>query len=254
MSLLTLQRDFRTWLTTESPDAGSRLEPGTAPGLSIYLNNYRSSLMACLAESFGTTQAWLGDEAFEAAAANHIDRLPPHSWTLDAYAHDFPKTLAARYPDDTEVADLARVEMMLGLAFVGPDADPIAPATLADVDWDTAALRFVPTLDMLSVTSNAAAIWSAIAAEQAPPSAEILPTPATVAVWRTGLTPCFRTLNDDEQDALTLMVSGMAFGALCGRLVERFGEDAGPAMAGALLGQWLQDGIVAAVVSPASAQ
>jgi hypothetical protein len=165
MSLLALQQDFQRWLTTEAVDAGARIGAGAEPGLSVYLNNYRSSLMGCLVESFGTTRAWLGDEAFEAAAARHIDRQPPHSWTLDAYALDFPRSLAIRYPDDPEIADLARLECALGVAFVGPDADAIDPATLADIDWDTAVLRFVPTLALLDVTTNAAALWSAIEAE-----------------------------------------------------------------------------------------
>ncbi len=249
MSLLALQRDFRTWLTTQSPEAASRLGRGAAPGLSIYLNNYRSSLMACLGESFAATHAWLGDEAFTAAAANHIDRLPPHGWTLDAYALDFPATLADRYPNDPEVADLARIELALGLAFVGPDADPIDRASLADADWDTATLCFIPTLGVLGVSSNAAAIWSAITAGQPPPPAEILPDTATVIVWRSGFMPCFRTLAPDEHDALSQMIGGVGFGAVCARLVDQFGEATGPQMAGVFLGQWLHDGIVSSVQS-----
>ena len=250
MSLLALQRDFRSWLTTESADAGARLETDPAPGLSVYLNNYRASLMGCLAESFKITRAWLGDEAFEAAAANHIDRLPPHSWTLDAYARDLPATLALRYPDDPEVADLARLECALGFAFVGRDADAIDPATLTAIDWDTAVLRFVPTLDLLDVTTNAAAIWSAITSEERPPAAALLPEPTCIAIWRNALTPAFRTLDIDEASALRLMMSGRGFGELCAILIDQHGEEEGPAMAGAFLGQWLRDGTVSAIALP----
>jgi len=252
MSLLALQRDFRSWLTTESVDAGARIEPGTAPapGLSVYLNNYRSSLMSCLAESFETTRAWLGDEAFETAAANHIERLPPHSWTLDAYALDLPATLEIRFPEDPEIADLSRLECALSVAFVGPDARPIDPATLTEVDWDAAVLRFVPTLALLDLTTNAAAIWSAIAAGETPPEAILLPEPASVGIWRNGLTPAFRTFEKDEAAALRLMADGRSFGDLCANLVERHGTEEGPAMAGALLGQWLRDGILCAIEHP----
>lgn len=249
MSLLALQRDFRSWLTRESVEAGARLQAAPAPGLPIYLNNYRSSLMGCLAENFAITRAWLGDEAFQAATAIHIDRLPPHSWTLDAYANDLPASLVLRYPDDPEVAELARLECALSVAFVGADADAIDPATLADVDWDMAVLRFVPTLALLDVTTNAAAIWSAIAAEEEPPAAELLPEPATIAIWRNALTPMFRTLDTDEAGALSLMMSGRGFGDLCALLIEQHGEQEGPVMAGALLGQWLRDGTVRAITS-----
>lgn len=251
MSLLALQRDFRQWLTSEAPEAGARIKAGGAPGLSVYLNNYRASLMACLAESFAATRAWLGEDAFDAAAATHIDRLPPHGWTLDAYALDFPATLDMRYPQDAEVGELARIELALGLAFVGPDADPLDPAMLADVDWDTATLRFVPTLTRMALTTNAAAIWSAIAAEQTPPQAAILPGPATLVIWRDGLTPCFQTLDDEEAQWLALMMDGSSFGDLCGHIIERHGEEQGPARAGAVLGQWLRAGLVARVAAAA---
>jgi hypothetical protein len=254
MSLLALQRDFRSWLTTESSDAGGRLEGGDAPGLAVYLNNYRGSLMACLAESYETTRAWLGEEAFAAAAADHIDRLPPHSWTLDAYALGLPDTLDRLYPDDAEVGDLARLECALGTAFVGRDAERLDPASLANVDWDEAALGFVPTLVLLGITSNAGAIWSAIAAGEQPPPGEMLPEPAYVAIWRDALTPAFRTLDTGEADALKSMMASHGFDALCTDLVQRHGEEQGPAMAGALLAQWLQDGIVSAILSPASAE
>jgi hypothetical protein len=56
----------------------------------VHQNNYRLQLIACLTESFTYTRGWIGGEAFEAAAAAHIDRVPPSSWTLDAYPRDFP--------------------------------------------------------------------------------------------------------------------------------------------------------------------
>ena len=38
-----------------------------------------------------------------------------------------------------------------------------------------------------------------------------------------------------------------SFGALCERLVADHGDDAGPQLAGAMLGQWLADGLISAV-------
>ena len=92
MTLLDVQRSFRHWLTVESDEAATRLGVAAAPGLAVHLNTYRSQLLSCLGETFGAVRAWLGDTAFEAAAAIHVDRVPPSSWTLDAYARDFPET------------------------------------------------------------------------------------------------------------------------------------------------------------------
>ena len=88
MTLLALQRDFRRWLTHEAPDAAARLgaDADAAPGLSVYLNNYRGQLMAVLGETYATLRAWLGATAFDRAAALHVERCPPRHWTIDAYA------------------------------------------------------------------------------------------------------------------------------------------------------------------------
>ncbi|MGG2339436.1 DNA-binding domain-containing protein, partial [Salmonella enterica] len=87
--------------------AAGRLALSDRRGLGVYQNNYRGALMACLADSYPQTLRWLGEAAFEASAARHIDRVPPHSWTLDDYALGFPASLASEWPDDREVAELA---------------------------------------------------------------------------------------------------------------------------------------------------
>ncbi len=141
MNLIELQRDMRAWLTCEDAAAAARFGDEAAPGLRVYQNNYRAQLAACLEESFEHTRDWIGGEAFHRAIVAHVDRVPPSSWTLDAYARDFPATLAILYPADPEVAELAWLEMALGEAFVAADADALAADDLAAVDWDRAVLR-----------------------------------------------------------------------------------------------------------------
>jgi hypothetical protein len=247
MSLLALQRDFRGWLDAEAADAAARIGVAAAPGLSVYLNNYRGQLMDCLRESFGTVRAWIGDAAFDSAAATHIERQAPYSWTLDAYALDFPRTLDLVYPDDPEVGELACLERELGLAFVGLDAVPLDRSTLADVDWEVARLELVPTLRIVIATTNAAAIWSSLMAGEQPPAAALLSEPTPIAVWRDGFAPTFRTLDNVEGDALVKVRDGATFGALCADLVAAAGEEEGAALAGGLLARWLGDGVVVRV-------
>jgi hypothetical protein len=259
VSLLDVQRSFRDWLTAESDEAAMRLGVAAAPGLAVHLNTYRSQLLICLGETFGTVRAWLGDAAFEAAAAIHIDRVPPSSWTLDAYARDFPETLSDLYPADPEVAELARLERLLAQIFTATDCIPVAPDTLdqadwAQVDWDRAVLQLVPTFALLPVTTNAAAIWSAIRDGAPPPPVASLDAPTRLVLWRNGFTPNFRSLDPAEAAALEQVSGGMTFGALCALLVERCGAAEGPRLAGAWLGQWLRDGLITRVAcSPGAA-
>ncbi|WP_159982620.1 MULTISPECIES: DNA-binding domain-containing protein [unclassified Novosphingobium] len=244
MNLAALQRDFRGWLVEGSDDAASRIGAAARPGLAVYQNNYRTQLVACLAETYGHTHAWLGDDAFLAAAITHIDASPPHAWTLDAYPEGFAVTLAGLYPDDGEVAELAALEWALSRAFTAPDAAPMTPGDLAAVDWDTAIIRFTPSLDIIPAATNAAAIWSALAAGETPSTAERLPEPAALVVWRQDFAPSFRTIDAVEEQAIIRCAARQDFTALCGSLIETLGESAGIDRAAALLGQWIGDGLI----------
>lgn len=247
MSLLDLQRDMRAWLHREDEAIVRRLGADAGPGLRAYLNNYRAQLATCLEEGFARTRDWIGGEAFHQAVVEHVDRVPPSSWTLDAYPRDFPATLELLYPADPEVAELAWLDMALGEAFVGADAVPLVEADLAGVDWDRAVLRFTPTLDVADLITNATAIWSALAAGDAPPAVEALPEPGAMIVWRHEQVSRFRAIDQHERHALLVMRQGLSFSALCAAMVETHGDDDGIMRAGRMLGQWLADGLVVAI-------
>ena len=237
MSLLALQRDFGAWLRDGDAEAA-------APGMRVYQNNYRASLSACLEDGFARTRAWIGDEAFARAMVEHICRVPPSSWTLDAYPRDFPDTLAFLYPDDPEVAELAGLELALAEAFVGLDAAALTQADAVNIDWDRAILHFAPTLDFRPATTNAHAIWSALVEEKLPPRVENLAGAHALLVWRQDLISRFRLIDAREEQALALARSGLSFADLCAAVVTVEGEAAGIALAGQWLGRWLADGLL----------
>jgi hypothetical protein len=249
--LLTLQRDMRSWLAQEDADAAARLGIAAAPGLRVYQNNYRAQLVACLEASFPRTLGWMGQEEFVGAVVTHIDAIPPSSWTLDAYARDFPATLSALFRDEPEVAELAALELALEEVFVGDDADPLTLAELSNVDWDRAALRLTPAMDLLGARTNAAAIWSALAAGEAPPAACELEGPEAALVWRQDGQARFRMMDQIEMQALIRMRAGASFASLCAEVAESFGDGDAAAVAGAWLGRWMADGLIVGVSEPA---
>ncbi|WP_342250122.1 DUF2063 domain-containing protein [Sphingomonas sp. OTU376] len=179
----------------------------------------------------------------------HVARVQPSSWTLDAYPRDFPATLALLYPADPEVAELAWIDLALGEAFVAPDATALSAADLGAVDWERAVLRFSPSLDLADLTTNAPAIWSALAEGVEPPSVTYLPEAGAILAWRDGEAPRFRAVDQLERQAVLRTRAGMPFPELCAALAEALGEDAGVARAGAMLGQWLSDGLIVAADS-----
>jgi len=248
MTLLTLQSNFCAWLRAEAGQGTTSCPEAMSEGLAVYRNNYRSRLATCLEESFAVTREWIGDEAFRRAVVEHIERVPPSSWTLDAYSRDFPMSLQGHYPNDPEVTEIAWLEWSLGEAFVGADTPVLEPASLATVDWDRAVLNFVPTLMVRDQATNATAIWSAITAGSTPPGAQLLAEPAQLLVWRQAQASRFRVLDPGEARALTLARSGASFGDLCAQMVAERGEANGVELAGAYLGRWLSDGLLGAVV------
>ena len=245
MSLLALQRNFRDWLVTGEDSAAAAL--GGGPGTLVYQNNYRTALVSSLAETFQRLVLWLGDEAFEAAAARYIDARPPSSWTLDAYGEDFTDFIATLWPDDPEVAEIALIDWTVGQVFVGPDAEPLAAEALDVADWETAVIRAVPSLLVLPIATNADAIWQALATCEIPPGAEMAARGTALLVWRQGLEPVFRRAEAHERDVLAWSAAGQGFAAVCEQLAASLGEEAAITTAGTLLGRWLAEGMIAAV-------
>lgn len=248
MNLLAIQRSFRAALMGDLEDIAPHFgDAASTTGLAVYHNAYRVQLVDCLRETFERLDAWLGSEAFALAALVHIAESPPHGWTLGVYGDGFDATLARLYPDDPEVAELAWFDWALSKAFAGADAKPLAADGLPAVDWDRARLDFVPTLQISEAATNVGAIWSALSAGEIPPAAEMLPARAALLVWRQDYTPSFRTIDEDERQALERMLSGATFGELCLAEVDHWGADEGVSRAGKFLGQWLHDGLVAGV-------
>ncbi|WP_242138781.1 DNA-binding domain-containing protein [Sphingomonas sp. TREG-RG-20F-R18-01] len=244
MSLLALQRTFLDFLLDQPTDLPVAVGGSAGPGLAVYHNAYRAQLVACLKDSYERLWAWLGDDAFEAAARHHIALHAPTSWTLGEYGIGFADTIDALYPEDPEVAEIAALDWALRRAFDGPDARPFDPARFAEVDWDDAVLHFVPTLDLLPVKTNCGAIWTAIAAGDAVPAAQMLPEPAWVRVWRADLQPHFATIEQTESDAIQRAASGSSFAHLCDGLAERIGVEEALLAAGRYLASWVQDGLI----------
>ncbi len=226
-----------------------------AAGLDIYRNNYRTSLVEALAETYEHTQRWVGEESFRRAAAHHLILNPPSSWTLDDAGEGFDATLVELFANDPEVAELAALEWAMQRAFVAADSACLSSADFAartagfkDEEWATLAFRFVPGTALQPVSHDVATLWNALRSDDFEVPDITLPQPHVLLVWRESLRPAFRLLDAVDGEALTAAMEGSSFGDICARLVERQGPQEGVGRAGFLLGQWLGDGLVAALV------
>jgi hypothetical protein len=250
MNLLAVQRSMRDHLISSADEINAQIHGDASPRLAVYHHAYRAQLLDCLRDTFERVWAWLGDSGFEAAARMYIESHPPRSWTLSAYGDDFDRTLSGLYPDDREVAELAWLDWSLRRAFDGRDATPISAGALTGVDWNSAILEIVPTLRMTSISTNCAAIWTALSEEKAPPRAAHLHAPMALRVWRKELSPHFRAVDSIEQKALLMACDGASFAAICSAIAARVEPSKAPEVAGTLLAAWLQDGLIIAVENP----
>jgi hypothetical protein len=247
MNLLALQRSMVDHLVRGATDISSQVRDDAAPRLAVYHNAYRMQLLACLRDTFEKTRNWLGDAQFDPAGVHYIETHPPASWTLNDYGQDFGESLGRRHPNDAEVAELAWLDWSLRRAFDGPDTTALTQDRLANIDWDHATLRLVPTLRMTSIATNCAAIWTAMAAGETPPAAARLPEAMALRVWRQELTPRFRSIDPGEQRALFMASKGARFAMICEMLAEGREYTEASALAGTYLVAWLQDGLLIAI-------
>jgi hypothetical protein len=244
MNLLALQTGLRDWLTAE--EAPALKAPNREAGLSVYLNNYRAQLMACLRESYPTLHAWLGDDAFDAAAAaQHIDRSPPAVGRSTPMGWAFP-TLCATFIRAMRSRRSGRAGMRAGAGLYRagqpaarsgqPCRDRLGPCQTALYPGSRAASRQQQCRGHLvrHRSGRNAACRSA------------LPQPGAILVWREGFTPPSARWKP-PRPALWKPCKRAAISALCAMLVAREGEVAGPRSPEPFWRNGFSDGIIAQI-------
>lgn len=225
-----------------------------AAGMDIYRNAYRARLVDALRDTYERTATYVGEDTFRQAAAHHVITHPPHSWTLDAAGDGFPDTLAELFAEDPEVAELGWLEWAMHEAFVAADAKVLDPASFGDAtslfqeeDWAAMRLTFLPDTVQRPVQHDTGKLWRAIHDEDGGAVEYRLDEALALVVWRENLKPVFMQVDAAEGRAMGMMLSGASYGDMCAELVDMLGEEQAAAKAGAMLGRWLHNGLIADV-------
>jgi len=247
--VLGAQREYQAMATLIQDGYGLSVQGR----LAIYYDAYRLRLAEALAEAFGHTHAYVGDDAFAELCSAYINEHPSTYRNLRWFGDAFPALVAQRLPEHPVVAELARFEWALGLAFDAADAPVLTAAQMQGldaVDWDGIGFDFHPSLQLLELRWNATAIWQALEREDAP--SEATEAARTWLVWRKELQPHFRSLDAFEAQALRGLVQRKTFAEVCTELTvspDRKDEaaDANVARLAAWLSGWLAEGILTAI-------
>jgi len=221
-----------------------------AQRFAIYREAYRARLVDALADSFGHSARYLGEDAFRTLALAYVEQHAPHAYSIRWYGATFPAWLRRRPERDAVLAELAALDWALRAAFDSDDARPLeadALAALTPADWARTGFRLHPSFRLLPQRWNTVSIWQAINADASPPAAQALPQAVTLAVWRRALQPHFRTLEADEGSALRALRAGTSFAALCAGLAERRTPEDAARLAGRWLRRWVDEQLLVAL-------
>lgn len=252
MSLAAIQQGFMACLLDTEAAVAPESNARFAQGFEIYRNAYRARLVGALSETFPRTARWVGEEAFEAAAAHHLIHNPPADWTLDTAGRGFEATLADLFGNDPEVAELAWLEWAMHLAYVAADTVPLDLAgfsakveSFGEDDWANLRLVFVPSLAFAPVRHDCVGLWRALGDGAAPEAVTRLAEPGGCMVWREALDPVCRLASAQEGMMLETLVTGSTYGEACARFARSAGAEDAARQAGAMLARWLELGLIA---------
>ncbi|MFQ6005030.1 MAG: putative DNA-binding domain-containing protein [Woeseia sp.] len=128
--------------------------------LDIYRNGYFTRLEKALAHDFPVSERTLGWKCFARLAGDYVLAHPSQYPSLRNIGHGFADWL--RVHAGTAIADLAAIEWAIMSVFDGPDSTTVESERMdafAPADWPNMYITLVPTLTLLSLTSNADDVW-----------------------------------------------------------------------------------------------
>lgn len=250
-ALSTVQQDLAACMLSPAPtDPATLARLRTAPGidasqrLGIYHHAYRARLSEVLADSFAKTLLYLGSDTFDEVATAYAVQHPPRRRSLGRFGAGLPAFLAARWPDNPELHELAQLDWDLRACFDGVDVPALSAAAAAadpQSGWLSLESPLHPSLQLRPVQTNVVALWNAIDADEEVPEAAALPALRTLAVWRKDLQPHFSTVDPDQAPFVAAMNAGASVLQACEQL-QQLPALADPQILSAWLAEWWAEG------------
>jgi len=221
----------------------------SARGLDVYRAAYRARLTAALRDNFPVLLRALGDDAFAALASAYIDAHPSRQrsirWFGDSLVDDLSRT-SEPLPHPALV-DLARMDWAMRAAFDAADAPCLTRhelIALAPEEWPNRRYRLVPSLQMVDLEWRVEPVWHALNNDPGVATEAPQRLAHTLLVWRRKLDCLWRSADNREGAALRALADGATFAECCSLLAED-GDAAAVHSVVAVLGQWLDEGLLA---------
>ena len=255
-TLAKLQRDFQDYVLGKRRHVVSSVRsPNRAQAvarMNVYARAYEQRLVEVLRTDYPALHALAGDELFETLARAYIEAHPSRHrnarWVGERLA-DFLSGSDA-FAHQPVLAEMARFEWAIGLAFDAPDEGAVSPHELTSLPPEGLAdARFVvhSSVQQLTLSWNVPAFWKAVDADVSPPPLPTRRTPAAWIVWRPELVTCFRSLESDEAVAWRAVAGGQNFAFVCDSLATIMEPALVPARAAGLLRRWVDERLLSRI-------
>ena len=243
--------------------------------LAVYQQAYGARLLAALADNYAVLARAMGDDGFKALGRAYLAAQPSRQASIRWFGHRLPDFMDQDLAADGSLvahpalADLARLDWAMGIAFDAADAPTLAASALTEVPvatWPGLRLHLHPSVQALGQHWAVAPAWhvlqraaaAAIAVDgaidvdvdaNAGTDEPDLPPPEasehTLLVWRRDLGSHWRVLGTSEAALLRAASAGDDFNALCTLAGELHADEAQAVQAVvSALQQWLADGLV----------
>jgi hypothetical protein len=254
ISLAELQRQFQQHVlagdlaVAHQINASANIPASTR--LAIYADAYRARLIDALGSNFPRLQQWLGEEAFSTVARRYIDSHPSAFRSIRWFGAALPGCLELSHPRQPWLADLAQWEWAIAAAFDARDVAALDGAALADVapdHWAALRFEFHPSMRRIALSTNAPALYKALADETPAPEPQVLDRRQVWVIWRKDLQTNYRSVNEAEALALDAAIAGGPFEDVCDALCSVCAPEDVPPRAAQLLKSWIADGVIVGV-------
>ena len=216
-ALRDLQAAFAAHLTGEDrPDLMDVVVGDTIPAaarLRIHRHHVTHSLVTALAATFPTVQAIVGEDFFQAMARAFIAQDLPRQPVLAEYGAGFPAYVADYGPAAAlpYLADLARLDWALNLAFHAPASGRLAAEDLAGIEPDRLLglrLALAAGSTLLQSPYPIDRIWHAAQPGRATETVALEEGPASMIVLRRTDDAAFASLGPAEMAFVSVLGGG----------------------------------------------
>lgn len=252
-TLARLQHDFQDYVlgkrkrVVRAVRSSSRRE--AVAGMDVYARAYELRLLEVLRTDFPALRALAGDDVFETVGRAYIRAHPSDSPNARWFGKRFAPFLAqgGSSPPSDVMAEMARFEWAMGLAFDAPDRTALSMDQLARIPHESfagATFMLHPSVQRIALKWNVPAFWKAIESKADPPSLTAAPEPVQWVVWRPQLATYFRSVESDETLALNAVAEERTFGAVCEALAVVIEPSEVPPRAAQLVRRWTEEGLL----------